>query len=613
MAYQPIENYGIIGNMRTTALVSLDGSIDWYCFPRHDSPSVFGAILDEDKGGFFQIKANLEEVSQKQFYWPETNVLVTRFSSDTAIGEVIDFMPIATDTPDQWLIRQVRAKRCSMRFYLKCYPAFDYGRDRHDVKLVDQGAVFLSSGLNLALITDIELESDGQGVTAEFVLEEDESLVFVLRQISDADHCSAPVSGDQAEALFTQTVCYWRNWLSQSVYKGLWRGMVERSALVLKLLTYEPTGAIIAAPTTSLPENIGGERNWDYRYTWLRDAAFTVYALLRVGFTREAADFMGWIQARCRELKDGDTLQVMYSIDGDRHLEEQYLEHLSGYKNSQPVRIGNAAYDQLQLDIYGELMDSVYLYNKYGSPISYDFWQQLRQLLDWVCDSFYLSDEGVWESRGGKKQYVYSKLMCWVALDRGLRLADKRSFPADHQTWRDVRDRIYQEIFEKGWNEELQSFVQAYGGDSLDAGCLVMPLVFFMSPNDPRMLKTLERVQKPPRQGGLTASSFVYRYNPAVSDDGLEGKEGTFNMCTFWLVEALTRAGKTDPQYLDQARLIFEEMLTYANHLGLYAEEMSVNGMSLGNFPQAFTHIALISAAWNLNEALEASARRTCT
>jgi GH15 family glucan-1,4-alpha-glucosidase len=612
MGYQPIENYGIIGNMCTTALVGLNGSIDWYCFPKHDSPSIFAAILDEDKGGFFQITSTLEDVTHKQFYWPETNVLVTRFLSNTGVGEVVDFMPVGTDESPQWLIRQVRARRCSMRFRLTCYPAFNYGRDDHDTKLVDEGAVFLSKDLNLGLITTAELQPDDRGVTAEFTLDEGESMAFILRSVDCPEGCNSPISCDYAEALFEQTVCYWRTWLAQSVYKGLWRGMVERSALVLKLLTYEPTGAIIAASTTSLPEVIGGERNWDYRFTWLRDAAFTVYALLRLGFTSEAQAFMGWIEARCREVEEGDMLQVGYSIEGDHNGHEIHLDHLSGYRHSQPVRVGNQAFNQLQLDIYGELMDAVYLYNKYGAKISYDFWQHLRRLLDYVCNNFYLSDEGVWESRGGKKHHVFSKLMCWVALDRGLRLADKRSFPADRETWTELRDRLYEEIFEKGWNEELQSFVQVYGGDSLDAGCLIMPLVFFMAPNDPRMIKTLERVQKPPQEGGLTANSLVYRYNPEQSDDGLEGKEGTFNLCTFWLVEALTRAGRTDPKQLDKARLIFEEMLSYSNHLGLYAEETGVNGMALGNFPQAFTHLALISAAWNLNKALESDRDGAC-
>lgn len=608
MNNQAIENYGVVGNMHTTALVGLNGSIDWFCFPQHDSPSIFAALLDADKGGHFQIAPLVKDVTHKQFYWYQTNVLVTRFLSACGVGEVIDFMPVGLSPQERgyhWLIRRVRVIRCTMDFCLKCHPAFNYARDRHKTTITDVGAYFESSGMNLALVTEIPLQPDNNGVNAKFTLAAGEEAVFVLRQIDSLSGCGLPLNCNEAQDLFKHTVDYWRKWLSQCKYKGRWREMVERSALVLKLLTYEPTGAIVAAPTCSLPEEIGGERNWDYRYTWIRDAAFTVYGLLRIGFTQEAAQFVNWLECRCHEFKPDSPLQVVYSIDGKHNLDEKTLEHLTGYENSRPVRIGNAAYNQLQLDIYGELMDAVYLYNKYGSSISYDLWTYLRQLLDWVCDNWQREDEGIWESRGGRKQFVYSKLMCWVALDRGIRLADKRSFPANRQQWLTVRDRIYEEIMDRGWSKERRAFVQHYDCDLLDASNLIMPLVLFLAPNDPRMLQTLDAIHQLPEAGGLVSNSLVYRYNLESTNDGLDGREGTFNICTFWLVEALTRAGRVDPTKLERASLMFEEMLSYANHLGLYAEETSASGRALGNFPQAFTHLSLISAAWNLNKALD--------
>jgi GH15 family glucan-1,4-alpha-glucosidase len=600
--YQPIENYGIIGDLHTTALVGMDGSIDWLCLPHHDSPSVFAAILDSAKGGRFKVSPVGGEVTTKQLYWPDTNVLVSRFFTPDGVGEITDYMPIAAQESGHkrhQIVRRVEVVRGTMTFRMECSPAFDYARKEHETRIVPGGAIFHSLDLSLGLASFFPLEQKDNGATAEFTLQEEQSTVFVLREIEAGEDCGVCLSRMDEEEIFMQTVEYWRRWLSKCTYTGRWREMVRRSALTLKLLTFEPTGAIVAAPTMGLPESIGGERNWDYRYTWIRDAAFTIYGLLRIGFTEEAAGFINWLGSRCQRANPDGSLQLMYGIDGRQDLTEEILDHLEGYRSSRPVRLGNGAYDQVQLDIYGELMDAVYLYNKHGSPISYDLWTHLRALLNWVCDNWQNEDEGIWETRGGRRNFVYSRLMCWVAMDRGLRLADKRSFPADHERWLEIRDRIYEEIMEKGWSQERQAFVQTYGDDTLDASSLIMPLVFFLSPSDPRMLKTLDAINRPPKDGGLVSNSLVYRYDVQKSADGLTGEEGTFSLCTFWLVEALTRAGR-----LEESRLIFEHMLGYANHLGLYAEEIGHRGEALGNFPQAFTHLTLISAAYNLDRAL---------
>ncbi|HIB54703.1 MAG TPA: glycoside hydrolase family 15 protein [Nitrospirales bacterium] len=608
MNYQPIENYGMIGNMHTAALVGLNGSVDWMCFPHFDSPSVFCAILDDDKGGRFRIApASEESVIYKQFYWPDTNVLITRFLSPDGVGEVSDFMPVGLSEGEpgyHTLIRKVHVARGSMRFRVECHPAFNYARDSHTITVFPEGVRFDSSKLSLWLSSPVPLVQQGNRVTGEFTLDPGQTAIFALHDCGSDWERPQQHPEQQGEELFRQTIEYWRRWLSHCTYTGRWREVVNRSALALKLLTFEPTGAIVAAPTSSLPEGIGGERNWDYRFTWIRDAAFTLYGLLRIGFTDEASRFMGWLEDRCRDLNSDGSLQIMYALDGSKNITETTLDHLDGYKGSRPVRIGNRAAVQLQLDIYGELMDSVYLYNKYGTPISYDLWRHLRQLINWVCDNWQRPDEGIWEVRGGRQQFTYSKLMCWVAVDRALRLADKRSFPADRERWLSVRDAIYEEVMSKGWNQDRQAFVQHYGSESLDASNLLMPLVFFLSPNDPRMMKTLDAILKSPEEGGLVADSLVYRYNIYETEDGLAGEEGTFNICTFWLVEALTRAGRHDPKYLRQARYMFEQILGYANHVGLYAEETGTRGEALGNFPQALTHLGLISAAFNLDRAL---------
>jgi GH15 family glucan-1,4-alpha-glucosidase len=595
--YPPIAEHGMIGDLRTAALVASSGTIDWYCCPRFDAPSVFASLLDADRGGSFALAADVP-CRTRQFYFPDTNVLITRFFAADGVAEIQDFMPVV-DEPRaagrHRLIRRLVCVRGTLPFSARVAPRFGYGTQPHTAVLEGCTAVFRSDDLVLALTATVPLECDGRDATAHFKLLEGESAVFALDHVGEED---PPRACPQAEAeeQFEATVAYWRRWLSHSQYHGRWREMVHRSALALKLLTYAPTGAIVAAPTTSLPELVGGERNWDYRYVWVRDAAFCVYAMLRLGFTEEAEAFMGFLSERGTwgAAKCAGPLQIMYGIDGRHDLPERELPHLEGYQGSAPVRIGNAATSQLQLDIYGALVDSVYLYDKWGQPISSDRWDEVGALVDWVCDHWDQPDEGVWETRAGQRNFLYSRLMCWVALERAIRLANRRGLPADLPRWRQNRDAIYRQIMRRGWSQERRAFVQTLEGDQLDASVLMMPMAKFVSPTDPKWLSTLDALT-----ADLVSDSLVYRYDPRNSPDGLRGTEGTFSICSFWYVEALARAGRTE-----QARLAFEKMLTYANHVGLFAEEIGPTGEQLGNFPQAFTHLSLISAAFNLDRAL---------
>lgn len=595
--YLPIAEHGLIGDLRSVALVGTNGTIDWYCCPAFDAPSVFAAILDAERGGCFELAAAVP-AKTKQFYFPDTNVLITRFFTEDGVGEVQDFMPVdgsSVETERHRLIRRVVCVRGSIPFRTRVAPRFEYGTRPHTVRMAGDVAVFESAKLSLGLTATVPMEVDSLDARAEFKLAQGESAVFALDQVG-GDVPPRRCARTEAEEQFNSTVAYWRHWLSASKYRGRWREMVHRSALTLKLLTYAPTGAIVAAPTTSLPEQLGGERNWDYRYVWIRDAAFCVYALLRLGFTGEAAAFMRYLT---EYVSRGDgchagPLQIMYGIDGRTDLTERELDHLEGHRGSAPVRVGNAAADQLQLDIYGALIDSIYLYDKWAQPISSGQWDDVCGLVDWVCEHWDQPDEGIWETRGGRKNFLYSRLMCWVAIERAIRMANRRGLPADLPRWRECRDTIYRRIMSKGWSETRQAFVQHEDGDVLDAAVLMMPLAKFIAPTDPKWLSTLDALTQ-----DLVSDSLVYRYDPVASPDGLRGDEGTFSICSFWYVEALVRAGR-----LDEARLAFEKMLTYANHLGLYAEEISHTGEQQGNFPQAFTHLALISAAFNLDRAL---------
>ncbi|MFD7341871.1 glycoside hydrolase family 15 protein [Streptomyces violascens] len=595
--YLPISEHGLIGDLRTAALVGTNGTIDWYCCPRFDAPSVFASILDADRGGSWELAADVP-ARTRQFYFPDTNVLITRFYAADGVAEIQDFMPVVDESREasrHRLIRRVICVRGTLPFRARIAPRFGYGAEAHTVRVQAHEAVFESPSISLALTSTAPLESDGMDVWSHFKLLEGESVVFALDKVSD-DVRPRACPHAEAEEQFEATVRFWSHWLGRSRYRGRWREMVHRSALTLKLLTYAPTGAIVAAPTTSLPERVGGERNWDYRYVWVRDAAFAIYAMLRLGFTTEAEAFMGFLSERgiMRGVGPTGPLQIMYGIDGRTDLPESELSHLEGHLGSAPVRVGNAATKQLQLDIYGALIDSVYLYDKWGQPISSDHWDEVGTVVDWLCDHWDQPDEGVWETRGGRKNFVYSRLMCWVAIERAIRMANRRGLPADLPRWQRNRDAIYRQIMRQGWSAERGAFVQGLGDDVLDASVLMMPMAKFISPTDPKWLSTLDALTT-----DLVSDSLVYRYDPEASPDGLRGSEGTFSICSFWYVEALTRAGR-----LEEARLAFEKMLTYGNHLGLYAEEIGRSGEQLGNFPQAFTHLSLISAAFNLDRAL---------
>lgn len=597
-AYPPIEDYGIIGDLRTAALVGPRGSIDFLCFPEFDSPSVFCANADREKGGRFQIEPLLEDMNQKHLYLPDTNVLINRFLSKEGVAEISNYMVLSQDQPEceQALVRRVRCVLGEVTFRLQFEPRFNYARSEHEATQVSEYRLrFTSKGpdkLDLMLHGTVPMELRNQDGVAEFTLKAGEHATFVMEDASQDSPC-----GDEnyASESFKNTCDYWRSWISQCNYDGRWRESVHRSALALKLLTSRKYGSIIAAPCFGFPNEVGGERNWDYRYTWLRDASFSTYALMRLGYTEEAAGFMRWLEDRIREIADGDVLQTMYCIDGSRVDGEFHLDQLEGYCDSKPVRIGSTNHDQMQLDIFGEVMDSVYLFDKYGSPISESLWKSLGKLIDYVVNHWHDADSGIWEVRSGHREFLFSKIMCWVAMDRAIRLANKRGLPAPLETWLKTRDAIYEDVFTNFWDSERETFVQFKGAKALDASTLIMPLVRMISPTDPKWLSTMKAISE-----DLVEDSLVFRYNVGEAfSDHLKGGEGTFSICSFWYIECVSRSGD-----LQKARYLFEKMLGYSNHLGLFSEQLGPKGEFLGNVPQAFTHLAMISAAYDLDRRL---------
>ncbi len=594
--FQPIENYGVIGNMRSIALVGMNGSIDFLCYPEFDSPTVFAALLDDEQGGRFQIEPQLTNVRVRQLYLPDTNILLTRFLAEEGVVELTDFMPIEEDAeqPSE-IIRMVSVIRGNVHFRMRCQPRFNYARSAHQTEISGCCASFVPTESDcppMALYSSVALQQQSQGIISQFTLAAGATATFIFGGLRPlAQQPEMDLVGER----FHRTARFWRAWVAKSKYKGRWREMVTRSALMLKLLISRKHGSLIAAPTFSLPENIGGVRNWDYRFTWLRDATFTLYALIRLGFVDETEAFIEWLKGRVGDDAQRGPLQVMYGIDGRQKLDEFALDHLSGYENSRPVRIGNAAYQQLQLDIYGEMMDAIYLANKYGDPISYAGWQGVQHMLEWLGKNWQRADEGIWEVRGGPREFLHSRVMCWVAFDRALRLAQKRSLSGPLDVWQRTRDEIRNDVFTNFWSDHLQAFVQMKGAEEVDASALLMPMMRFISPVDPMWLSTMRVIEQ-----RLTEDTLVRRYEVERAHvDGLPGGEGSFTACSFWYVECLARAGN-----LEKARLLFEKLMGYANHLGLYSEELGANGQHLGNFPQAFTHLALISAATYLDRAL---------
>ena len=601
MTYKQIDDYGLIGDMHGSALVSSDGSIDWCCMPRFDSPALFSRTLDSNKGGFYKL-APAKISSSTRRYLPNTNVLETSFTTSTGTGVLIDFMPVHQHvvmsreplevTDSQRVVRILHCTKGRLDFEMDCYPKFDYGTIVPHASLSSPTTGMAHGGSEeVSVYCSSQLTVVNDGFRSRGVIFEGEKIYSTVSNQVSFSRRSEPLTPAELDEELADTTAFWEDWAAQCTFQGEHREAVLRSALTLKALTYAPSGALVAAPTTSLPEVIGGERNWDYRYTWIRDATFAIYALSIIGYTGEARAFKNWLEwstsGRARDL------QVMYGLGGERRLTETKIPELEGYMNSKPVRIGNGAYDQFQLDIYGEIMDSAHIFRKFGGAVDADYWEYLRRVVNFVIDHWREPDEGIWETRGGRQHFVFSKVMCWVAMDRAIKAATDLKLPGDIEAWEKVRDEICNDVMSKGYSQERQAFVQSYGSDNLDAANLMLPLVGFIPATDPMMRSTIKATQKE-----LTnKQGFVYRYRKF--DDGLNGSEGSFIICTFWLADNLIHLGQ-----IDEARVLLDSLLNCANDLGLLSEEYdSATGNMLGNFPQAFSHLALINTAVQLQQA----------
>jgi GH15 family glucan-1,4-alpha-glucosidase len=595
--YDPIAGYAAIGCTRSVALISRSGSIDWLCWPRFDSASIFGRILDSEKGGFFAIRPSVAHEATRR-YLEGTNVIETTFTTETGVARLLDLMPVFTEeekqqrlSPFRQLLRRIEVVEGDVPFEIVYAPRPDYGRVTPRLEL-RRDSVSCSWGARvLHLRSDAAFVVDRGTATAALTLHAGESRTFALG-FDDQTPAVLPCIGNEASAEIEQTIAFWRTWSSQLTYDGPHRALVLRSVLALKLLTYAPSGAIVAAPTTSLPEWIGGVRNWDYRYCWLRDASWTVSALYDCGFAEEGAAFVDWLLYSTRLTQPH--LQMLYDVFGEAHVPETTLDHLDGYRGSRPVRIGNDAHSQFQLDVYGEVLGAVEEATRRGKTLDRDVQHLLRRLTGIVCDRWQEPDAGIWEKRGGPRQHVHGKVMAWSALDSAQRIAKRCHIELDSARIETTMAAIKEAVMTRGFDARRNTFVAIFDEEEVDASLLFIARVGFIDPADPRMLGTIEAIRNDLGHDGL-----IYRYDSRKTEDGFPPGEGVFLACSFWLVEAMALAGR-----VDEARAFFDDVVRHANDAGLFSEEIDAqSGALLGNFPQALSHIALLNAALHLEEA----------